>query len=525
MVREDVGLGGSDSARDRVEIRQPTDGTLLWSSTATSGRKIVVGHISSAADSEFVVMGADGSLNAFSGGASPTLLWRKADINAADFSLGDRNGDGVLEIAVATTDSKLLWLGGNGAQIGNAVTSTYPYARVAVAKVDAAPARVVAVEDNYTGGTVSVRSLDLASEVAHTAGTIGPFDSIAIGDLQGDGTEDLVSIAGIPWGYNPSVWTNSSRLTIYDLATHALVWSSAIPTGQIPDFSDRMLDLAIGRVQPGTNRQIVVLGIDMNSTYEPVLDIIDGTTHALLRRTPVQIGDGRTPTHVRLVDVDGDGIAEIVLVSGPANSVTTGVRVHVLKADTLNEIWTSPVLTSEWPASSVATRPSGGTGADHLILTVAQAGFWSIDLAGHLIDYSVPADAPSAALVADVTPTGRVAIIDRAQPAVVIVDAANGTEIDRLSLLDSGYSGIVALPPDASRIALSADDHVESWNLATHQHEGTSPLLASLLAHNGTLLARANGDGGVVYAGNSVGIWSLPTISFQQLIFANGFEP
>jgi hypothetical protein len=268
-----------------------------------------------------------------------------------------------------------------------------------------------------------------------------------------------------------------------------------------------------------------VLGIDIGGTFRPIIDIVDGTTHAVLRRTLIDIGDSRAPTHLRLVDVDGDGLAEIVLASEPTNSVTTGVRVHVLNGSALATEWTSPVLTSQFPASWLGTRPSGGAGPDHLVLTVAQAGFWSIDLASHLVDYSVPADASAAGYLPDASPAGRIAIVDASASALIVVDAATGAEIERLPLPNNAYHAVAGLPGDFDRVALAADDHLESWNLANRLQEGGSPILANQLARNGTLLARANGAGAVLYAGNAAGIWSLPAIEFQQLIFASGFEP
>ena len=508
-----------------VDIRSVDDGHVLWSSTATGGKKILVGNITGTADQEFVVLGGNGTVSAFRSDP-PALLWQNADANAANFALGDRNGDGTLEIAIATLDGKVSWLNGNGAPLGGAVTLPYPATKIAVAKVDSAAARVVTVADEYTGGELQVRSLDLATRVADVGAMGGPFDRIAIGDIDGNGDEEMVSLSPIPWGYPATSPPSSGLLSIHDVATHALVWQSAIPTGLGPTSSDQMLDVAIGRVQPGAAEQIVVLGIDVGGAYQPILDIVDGTTHALLRRTLVSVGDSRVPTHVRLVDVDGDGISEIVLVSQPTNSVTTGVRVHVLNSATLANEWTSPVLTTAFPASWVGTRPSGGAAPDHLMLTVPPAGFWSIDLAAHLVDYSVPANAPAAGLVPDGSPAGRVAIIDATESQLIIVDAASGAEIDRLPLQpDNTYRAVAAIPGDFDRVALAADDHLESWSIANRTRESVSPILANSLARSGTLLARASGAGTVFYAGNAVGIWSLPATEFQQLIFADGFEP
>ena len=513
------------SANDTgVDIRSVDDGHVLWTSTATGGKKIAVGNITGGADLEFVVLGSNGMLSAFQSDP-PTLLWQNTDANAASFSLGDRNGDGTLEIAVVTFDGQVKWLGGNGAPVGGTATLPYPATEIAVAKVDAAAGRVVTIADEYTGAELQVRSLDLATRVADMGAAAGPFDHIAIGDIDGDGDGEMVALSTIPWGYAATGPANSSLLSIRDVATHALVWQSAIPAGLGPTSSDQMLDVAIGRVQPGTGQQIVVLGIDIGGGFQPIIDIVDGTTHAVLRRTLIDVGEGRVPTHLRLVDVDGDGIAEIVLASQPSTSTATGVRVHVLNGSTLANEWTSPVLTSQFPASWVGTRPTGGAGPEHLILTVAQGGFWSIDLASHLVDYSVPADASAAGHVPDASPAGRIAIIDATASALIIVDAASGAEIARLPLPNTTYRAVAALPGEFDRVALATDDHLESWNLASHMQEGASPILANDLARNGTLLARASGAGAVLYAGDAVGLWSLPAIEFQQLIFASGFEP
>lgn len=505
-----------------VAIRRVDDGQVLWRSPAAAGRKILVGAIRAGVAPQFVVLGTNGDVAAFASDP-PALLWHKVDANADDIAFGDRDGDGMQDIAVATRDGKLLWLNGNGAQVGSAATLAYPAAQVAVAKVDAAAARVISIGTGYTGAQLQVRSLNLTTTVASVDAAAGPFDRIAIGDLDGDGREQMASLAAIPWGWTPSPASDSGRLAIHDLATGARLWSSAIPAGLGPTASDILFDVAIGRVQPGVGRQVVVLGLDRDR-YAPVLAVVDGTTRALLRRQQVDVGAERKPTHVRLVDIDGDGIAEIVLVSAPYLSGATGVRVHVLRADSLAPLWTSPVLTPKWPATSVATRPAGDGGPDRLLLTVAQAGAWSIDLAARLVDYSVPADAPAAAWLPGATPAGRIGVLDAAGPALLVVDAASGAEIDRLALPDGTYRALAAVPGDVDRVVLADDDHLQAWNLASRRQESASPRLAQP-AGNGTLLARANGTGATFYVGDGVGVWALRAVPFEPLIFANGFEP
>lgn len=498
------------SAGDHVEIRSLVDGSVTWTSNDTGGGKIVVGTLGTTP--AFLVRDPNGGITAYRADP-PALLWRNADANAADFSLGDRNGDGALEIAVTASDGRVYWLGSNGAPVGASVTLPYPAMKVAVAKVDAAAARVVTVTDPYTGGDLEVRSLDLGAVIAHDPGNSGPFDAIAIGDLDGGGDDEMASLSPIPWGYPPSLALNSGLVSIRDVATGALLWSSAIPAGLGPTSSDSLRDLAIGRVRAGAARQIVAIG---HNTGADFIDIVDGATHAL-QHLPFSLGEDRTPSRIALVDVDGDGIDEIVLASEPSNSVTTGVRIHVLRAGTLAVEWTSPILTPSWPAGRLATRPVAG-GADHLLFAVPQAGVWSIDLAAHFVDYSVAADARAAAWLPG---TQRVAIVDADGPALVLLDASSGAALDRQPLSAQTYHAVAPIPGDADRVALAAEDHLDAWNLVLGTPEGRSGRVGNRLALGGALLA----SGPRLYAGTSIGLWSFATTPFEPLIFADGFEP
>jgi hypothetical protein len=497
-----------------VDIRAVSDGHALWSWTGTGALKMLVGHIAGSTSAAFVVLGADRSVMAFDTD-TPALRWRKLDVAASDIALADRDGDGVMEVLVAATDGHGFWLDGNGAQVGGQVALPYLEARVAVAKTDAARARVLVLGSSREGGGIDVRSLDLATSVSTVDSQGAPFDRVLIGDADGDGQDELVSLADIP---GPEAASGpSGRISVRDLSTHALRWRSALPDGLPGGASDPLIDVAIGHVQPGAGRQIVVLGRDAVSPAY-VLEIVDGATHALLRRPVLPLGD-RAATRMLLTDLDGDGIDEIVLASDPAGGSEGGTKVHVLRADTLAVVWTSPMLTPDWGASGMILRPVAG-GPPHLVLSVPGGGLRSIDLVNHVVDYAAPIRAKSCALL----PNGRIAVLDIDTPAIVVLDANDGSELDRVAMPNVAYNAIAAVPGDADRVVVALGDHLQTWNLAEHQPEGRSPVVGPDLAARGTLLARIGPDGMTFHAGNSIGIWAFPTRPYEALIFNDGFD-
>lgn len=500
----------------RVDIRAVSDGHALWSWTGTGGRKVLVGDIGGSAEPEVVVLGADHSVIAFDTDA-PAQRWRRLDVSANDIALADRDGDGVMDVLVATTDGRGFWLDGNGVQVGTDAALPSVEARIAVAKVDGARARVLVLGSPREGAGIDVRSLDLATSVSTVDAQGAPFDRVLIGDTDGDGHDELISLADIPFGAMGAAGY-SGRISIRDLDTHALRWRSAIPAGLGPSSSDPLLDVAIGHVQPGAGRQIVVLGRDGAVSYGPMLEILDGASHALLRRVALPLTN-RIAERVLLTDLDGDGIDEIVISSYPNAYGEPGTRVHVLRADTLEPLWTSPELTPFWSRSSMFLRPVAG-GPPHLVVSVPQAGLWSIDLVNHVVDYNVPVGGRSTALL----PNGRIAVLDFGTPTVVVLDANNGSELDRMTMPNAVYYAIAAVPGDADRVALAVDDHLQTWNLAEHQPEGRSPGVGPDLAVGGTLLAKAGPNDTTFYAGNSIGIWAFPTRPYEPLIFSDGFD-
>ncbi|MFO0803390.1 MAG: VCBS repeat-containing protein [Gemmataceae bacterium] len=240
---------------------------------------------------------------------------------------GDVNGDGVPDIVAGAGPG-----GGPHVQVfdgatGNLLRSFYAYApsfaggvNVAVGDFDS-DGKAEIVTGAGVGGAPHVKVFDgatlseLRSFYAYDSSAVGGV-SVAVGDVTGDGTADIVTGAGAGGGPHVKVFDGTAETEVSILL-------------RLRIHFHREVNVAVGNVV-GDGRMDIIAGPGVGGG--PRIRVFDG--HDLSSVTNLLTFDEsfRGGIRVGAVDQDGDGLSELLIGSGPGGTP----RVQVLEPVTLN---------------------------------------------------------------------------------------------------------------------------------------------------------------------------------------------
>lgn len=167
----------------------------------------------------------------------------------------------------------------------------------------------------------------------------GPFIGPEIGDLDGDGEMEIVSVS-----YESDSGYGSGRILVFDSNRHLRAISGEIVSGYAWTGTH---DLHLYDVDGDGHMEILVAA---DWLYDGVIEIydFDSDNTFTLNWTNSTRPDGSPFYSVRAGDIDGDGQLEIVAGGGREHTGADGVFIYVYNYGTGDEEWHSMQMGSTW---------------------------------------------------------------------------------------------------------------------------------------------------------------------------------
>ncbi|TRX37096.1 FG-GAP-like repeat-containing protein [Flavobacterium restrictum] len=272
--------------------------------------------------------------------------------NPYSVAIGDLDGDGKMDLAVANLGSNTVSLYRNKSSVGvinsssfstkvDFVMGTYPYS-VAIGDLDSDGKPDLAVA-NYSSSNVSVLRNTATSGALTTSSFATKVDfstgsssqSVAIGDLDGDGKPDLA----VANSYSISVLRNTA--TSGTITTNSFAYKVDFTT----DYVSSLQSVAIGDFDGDSKPDLAV--VDLSSSTVSVLrnNATSGAITISSFASKVDFATGKYPRSVAIGDLDGDGRPDLAVSSGGGGTSVSSL-VSVLRNAGTNSYLSSLTTTA-----------------------------------------------------------------------------------------------------------------------------------------------------------------------------------
>ena len=292
-------------------------------------------------------------------------------------AIADVNGDGIPDLLVATTVDQgsgnnpglaAVYLGSaspaGSFQQGTPypTTGTDPSGIAVVNLSSASGAGTDLVVSNFGNGTASLFLHDPANPGKYLAATTlttgGQPNQVVSGDLNGDGVPDLVFA---------DLSTSGNAVVLLQDATHPGQFAAPLnlATGAMTP------SVAVGDLNGDGKADVVAVDFDSNGNNGQVTIFFQNPASPGTFQQAVNFPAGAQPQAVRIADVNGDGLPDLIVANrGPGSDGTGTPGVSVLLQDATHPgTFLAPVTYSTpWGAIDVAVADVNGDGKPDLVV-------------------------------------------------------------------------------------------------------------------------------------------------------------
>jgi outer membrane protein assembly factor BamB len=342
----------------------------------------------------------------------------------------------------------------------------------------------------------------------------GPLTIAAIGDIDGDGRDEVVAVE-TPY----DTW---STIAVFDFETGAEKWRSPPFPGNV--YDPYSIQPAAIRLVPHPGRAGLDIVMAGPNFYDGRIEVIDGTT---MEEVFSVYGYGTGPLasldvrDLAMYDVDGDGVDDIIVVTNGEFVESPGVQVLAFSGADGSELWASPgVGDSSTRARRVFVAPSASGGED--VVAVANDRLYAFDAATGSPAWTLAATADGGTFISHGA-TGAELAVYSGDGAITFYDATTHAYL-RAFPLPAPVCDVIALDGDARKLLVAAGDSLAQFDGLAGTDHGVAPQLGQCVP-SGTQLA-AHAVDATTYS-LAIGTGSAlfrERLAFRDAIFASSFE-
>ncbi|QBB71495.1 hypothetical protein ELE36_14655 [Pseudolysobacter antarcticus] len=500
-------LGGSAPGL----VLDGASGQVEWQYPDSFGYLLASGSLGPASAKEFV--GAGYQVAVFSGAPYSPLFGYTNGLyfTVTALAVGDVFSDG---------HTRILFAGSNGGvQILDGVTglatalpnANFPSKYLALADVDGNGTNAILFADDLTVGIASAQT---GGVIWRATSRASQFNVAAVGDIKSDGTSELLT------GYAPNIWgQGAAGLEISDMASGKTLADLADPSGNAGGAMQIVPSRILVDNEVPQSPLIVLAG---SAIYDGRVVVVDGTSQTVaLQLGAYSTGPfaSRSISDAILIDMDGDGVKDILVASQPDLGWVDGA---MLQAFTMSgqPIWNSIGMGTSSFAINGVLGLSPSSGAGDVVVAVLPGSLRAFDRLSHLETWTLDVANNGAVLVPHGVAGVEIAI--ESGSIIAFYDAATRHYIRQISLSDS----IDAITPLDGRV----DQLLVSSGGALHLVDGAGNVLAST-PYLGEHMAQPNQlaveklvpGAWRIAVGGAIGIYRYE-LDLSDTIFGAGFE-
>jgi outer membrane protein assembly factor BamB len=497
-----------------------------WQYIEAFGSPLATGHLLGDETTQFVA--AQNSAFAAYRGTPWSPLWSAGDSYAGIQSLiaanlddndrdviieGDAQQSGNINAYDSTTHQLRFSISGAGSGAGIQALAAADIDGDGVAELAIAPSQASAFGSASTFTIIDTSSGETEWTYAPMPGT---FSQVAIGDVDGDGADELVVAGRNEYYYAP--------VSIFDAATGALKWQSPAPAGNANDpFYISTSRILLLPHESSAGMDIALAGTSSSSGR---ITVMDGASHVV----KLQIGfyasgpmASRYLVDALALDYDGDGTADYVAATSPAAGGVNGALLQVFSGVDGHTLWTSVPMSSSGSGSINAVLATGpSTDASSELIAVLPASLRAYNMQTQLLDWSLLVAADGAVYLPHGVAGPEIAVFLQTG-AVTFYNAVTRAYL-RGYTMDAPLTAMFA-PDGDSGVLIAASNARLVW---LDGHNGSVISTSDFLGNNlglGNRLAAVDAGPGAwnVASGTDLAIFRH-RLELSDRVFATGFE-
>ncbi|HET7925575.1 MAG TPA: PQQ-binding-like beta-propeller repeat protein [Rhodanobacteraceae bacterium] len=339
----------------------------------------------------------------------------------------------------------------------------------------------------------------------------GPMTIAAIGDVDGDGHEELVAVSQPDYSV--------STIAVYDLSTGAEKWRSPAPIGYIDDpfyIAPAAIRLVPHAGRPGMD--IVAAG---SAGYDGRIEVYDGTTMDEVLGVYEYAGgplQWREVQDVAVHDCNGDGVGDYVVIVTVNDGSARGIQLFAFSGVDGSVLWSSEVYAAGTFAERILLVPSANGGTE--LVAVSNRILRGFDPATGASRWWFAAENDGAIYVPDGVGGPELAVFSR-DGGIAFYSATTHAYARGFSL-PAATCDAVALDDDVRSLAVTTGDALVLFDGKAGVARATAASLGQCLPGATRMSANASG---VVALGTGSAVFREKVDFARDRIFAGSFDP